>query len=300
MSYFLSLIPALLMWEYVSVKVNLRLDRKTRKRLFRIGFLTALAAGALEYPLDGVVAPLAFAPLTGLALKAILVGVIEEGTNFVGLLFLADRKQISAIGPAAAIPLAAGIGIGFALFENMFYLGAAALHGTVMSTALMRAFTAIPGHALDGMAMGAFYCLAWRSPRRFDPAAALAAWVVPAVMHALYDFTAFAMALPDQARWASYLFPFVLLTEGLLTAALVAAALRGATWTGADMSEADAPDEIGNRAVAMAVVLLLGGNGLLYLAVRATHPAAFAAIAAAPLVLGVDLALVGMRRRALA
>ncbi len=296
MNYLLSLVPALLMWEYVSVKVNVRLDRKTRKRLFRIGFLTALGAGLLEYPIAGAVAPLAGAPLAGLAVKALLVGVIEEGVNFVGMLFLADRKQISAIGPAAAIPLATGVALGFALFENVFYLGVAALHGTEMSTALLRAFTAIPGHALDGMAMGAFYCLAWQSPRRFDMAAALAAWIVPAVMHAGYDFTAFAMALPDQARWASYLFPFVLLTEGLLTAALVSAALRSVTWAGAT----DAPDQIGTRAVMMAVVLLLGGNGLLYLAVRAAHPAMFAAIAVAPLVLGVDLALVGMRRRALA
>ena len=293
MNYVLSLLPALLMWEYVSVKVNFRLDRKTRKRLFRVGFLTALAALLLEFPVPGFVQGLPLAPVPGLAVKALLVGVIEEGVDFVGLLFLADRDQIATFGPAAAIPLAAGIGLGFAVLENMFYLGAAALHGQMATVSVLRAFTAIPEHAFDGMVMGAFFCIARQSRRGLDMNAAVLAWVVPALMHAAYDFTAFA---ESTTVWAVWVFQILLLGEGLLTAALVGAA-PGAE---ARISAAEISDEYGMRALVMSGLLLLFGNGLLYLATRAPQPMEIAAIAVAPMVLGVDLALVGLRRRSLA
>ena len=293
MFYAASLLPALLMWEYAAVKVNFRLDRTSRKRLFRVGMVVALAAVLVELPIAPLVARLHLGPLGGLAVKAVLVGLIEESIDYAGLVYLADRRQMAEIGPAAAIPLATGVALGFAVLENVLYLIGAAAHGTELTVAIMRAFTAIPEHALDGMAMGAFYCLAWQSRRGVDERALIAALLVPVAMHAAYDFTVLASALPDHPRWATYGFPFLLLGEGLLTAALVAVAQGPAAIHG----RVSASDLYGRRAITMGLIFLLLGNALIYLALRSSYPARITAIAAAPMVLGIDLGLTGLKRR---
>jgi hypothetical protein len=294
MFYAASLLPALLMWEYAAIKVNFRLDRAARKRLFRVGMVVALAAILLEMPIAPLVARLHLGPLGGIAVKTVLVGLIEEGIDYTGLVFLADRRQMAEIGPAAAIPLATGVALGFAVLENILYLLSAAAHGTELAVAVMRAFTAIPGHALDGMAMGAFYCLAWQSRRGVDTRALMAALLVPVAMHAAYDFTAFANALPGHPRWAAYGFPFLLLGEGLLTAALVARAQQSPA---AMHGRVSASDLSGRRAITMGLIFLLLGNALIYLAIRSSYTAQITAIAAVPMVLGVDLGLTGLRRQ---
>jgi protease PrsW len=294
MFYALSVLPALLMWEYAAVKVNFRLDRTSRRRLFRVGMVVALGAIVLEMPISLIVAGLRLGPLGSQAVKAVLVGLIEEGVDYAGLVYLADRRQMGAIGPAAAIPLATGIALGFAVLENIGYLIGAAAHGSELAVGVLRAFTAIPEHALDGMAMGAFYCLAWQSRRGVDRRALAAALLVPVVMHAAYDFTAMSTALPGHPRWATYGFPFLLLAEGLLTAALVAIAQHGPA---AISSRVSASDLEGRRAITMGLIFLVLGNGLIYLALRSSYPAQVTAIAAAPMVLGFDLGLLGLKRR---
>ena len=294
MVYALSLLPALLMWEYAAVKVNFRLDPASRRRLFRVGMVVALAALLLELPITPLVAGLHLSLLGGIATKATLVALIEEGVDYAGLILLADRRQMAEIGPAAAIPLATGIALGFAVLENVIYLIGAATHGTELAVAVMRAFTAIPAHALNGMAMGAFYCLAWQSRRGIDDRALIAALLVPVAMHAAYDFTAMSLALPAHPRWAAYGFPFMLLCEGLLTAALVALSQQGPA---AIHGQVGTPDLAGGRAITMGLIFLVLGNVLIYLALRSSYPAQVTAIAAAPMVLGFDLGITGLRRR---
>jgi len=294
MVYALSLLPALLMWEYAAVKVNFRLDRASRRWLFPVGMVVALAALVLELAIAPLVAGLHLAPLGGIATKAIVVALIEEGVDFAGLMLLANRRPMAKIGPAAAIPLATGIALGFAVLENVFYLNDAAAHGTELTVAVMRAFTAIPSHALNGMAMGALFCLARQSRRGIDDRALIAALLVPVAMHATYDFTAMTLALPGHPHWAMYGFPFMLLFEGLLGTALVALSQQGSA---AVFGQADTPDLAGDRAITMGLIFLVFGSVLICLALRAAYPATVMAIAAAPMVLGFDLGIIGLRRR---
>ena len=81
------------------------------------------------------------------------------------------------------------VSLGFALWENIGYVAMLGL-----SAALIRAVTAIPGHACFGGFMGAWYGMAKRREAAGDPAGSkrmrVRALLIPALLHGFYDFTA--------------------------------------------------------------------------------------------------------------
>ena len=81
------------------------------------------------------------------------------------------------------------VSLGFALWENIRYVAMLGL-----STALIRAVTAIPGHACFGVFMGVWYGMAKRREGAGDEAGSgrmrTRALVIPALLHGFYDFTA--------------------------------------------------------------------------------------------------------------
>lgn len=81
------------------------------------------------------------------------------------------------------------VSLGFALWEN---LGYTAMYG--MSTALLRAVTAVPGHACFGVFMGVWYGMAkrWQESgvEGRTRLCRVLALVIPALIHGCYDFIA--------------------------------------------------------------------------------------------------------------
>lgn len=81
------------------------------------------------------------------------------------------------------------VSLGFALWENISYV----LHYG-FGTALLRAVTAVPGHACFGVFMGIFYGLARgyraRGKHKAKNVCKLMAWLVPAAIHGAYDYVA--------------------------------------------------------------------------------------------------------------
>ena len=79
--------------------------------------------------------------------------------------------------------------LGFAILENIFYVFEFGL-----STALVRAFTAIPGHACFGIFMGTFYAIAkeyaYRNDRKKSSFYRMLAVLIPVILHGAYDFIA--------------------------------------------------------------------------------------------------------------
>jgi len=80
--------------------------------------------------------------------------------------------------------------MGFALWENISYV----LHNG-MSTALVRAVTAIPGHACFGVFMGVFYGMARRCASEGAPSSEVTKYhvlsvLVPMLLHGAYDYIA--------------------------------------------------------------------------------------------------------------
>ena len=88
-----------------------------------------------------------------------------------------------------AVVYAVFVSLGFALWENIGYVLAYGL-----GAALMRAITAVPGHACFGVFMGAYYGLAKRSANQGEAGLSrfwrFLALLVPTVIHGLYDYIA--------------------------------------------------------------------------------------------------------------
>lgn len=81
------------------------------------------------------------------------------------------------------------VSLGFAILENIGYV-----YEYGLGTAVVRAVTAIPGHAIFGVFMGCFYGLAKQAQllgRRAQQASYMAcALVIPVLCHGFYDFCA--------------------------------------------------------------------------------------------------------------
>ena len=106
------------------------------------------------------------------------------------------------------------VSLGFALWENLGYV---AMYG--FGTALVRAVTAVPGHACFGVFMGAWYGAAKRQDgfgnRGASAFCRAMALLFPALLHGLYDFTA--MLDGSAYRWAFYGYIAALFVSAFLT-----------------------------------------------------------------------------------
>lgn len=77
------------------------------------------------------------------------------------------------------------ISLGFALVENVLYV-----LGSGAGVGVLRALTAVPGHALFGIAMGYYFGLAKFSPSRKGILLSYA-FLMPFILHGIYDFILF-------------------------------------------------------------------------------------------------------------
>jgi RsiW-degrading membrane proteinase PrsW (M82 family) len=118
----------------------------------------------------------------------IVVGVSEEGAKYILLKYRTWRSphfncQFDGVVYAVFISL------GFALWENIGYVLS---YG--MATALVRAVTAVPGHACFGVFMGVWYGAAKKYELAGLPEKSKAlrrrAVIIPTLLHGLYDFIA--------------------------------------------------------------------------------------------------------------
>ena len=118
----------------------------------------------------------------------VVVGLSEEGFKY---LVLKGRTWNTPAFNCQfdGVVYAVSVSLGFALWENISYV---AMYG--FGTALVRAVTAVPGHACFGVFMGAFYGMAKRYDNYGYPEAAKRcrrlAVVIPMILHGIYDFIA--------------------------------------------------------------------------------------------------------------
>ena len=118
----------------------------------------------------------------------VIVAFSEEGAKYILLrrrTWRSDAFNCQFDGVVYAV----FVSLGFALWENLGYV---AMYG--LSTALVRAVTAVPGHACFGVFMGAFYGLAKRYDNFGDEYRSRRcrrlAVLVPVLLHGTYDFIA--------------------------------------------------------------------------------------------------------------
>ncbi len=134
----------------------------------------------------------------------IIVAGAEEGAKY----YLLKRKTWNDPNfnyQFDAVVYAVFVSLGFALAENIAYVF---MYG--IGAALLRAVTAVPGHACFGVFMGTWYGIAKRYEKMGQANASRAglilAFLVPALLHGAYNYIA---SLQDQSSW--FFVAFVLL-----------------------------------------------------------------------------------------
>ncbi len=184
-------IPALclMVWVYRSDRLE-KESHALLRRLAVAGVLASLLALLEERVLSAALA--ALVPESAGAYDVILYFVIvagaEESSKY---LFLRRNTWRSPEFDCQydGVVYAVFVSLGFALWENISYV-----MNYGFSTALVRAVTAIPGHACFGVFMGVFYGAAKRCELRGDRAGSLrrqcAAVAAPLLLHGAYDYVA--------------------------------------------------------------------------------------------------------------
>lgn len=159
-------------------------------RLVVMGIISTLIAAALE-TVGSMVLGMFFQRATTLyylILTFVVVGISEELSKYVLL------KKVTWNNPEFnckfdGVIYAVAVGLGFALWENIKYVAAYGI-----ATALVRAVTAVPGHACFGVFMGVFYAMAKMYANRGEEGKSRIcrrlAVEVPVLLHGTYDFIA--------------------------------------------------------------------------------------------------------------
>jgi RsiW-degrading membrane proteinase PrsW (M82 family) len=178
----LAIAPALLLLWYFTSRDLYPEPRKLIWLTFGLGFCAAAPAA--------LIGELVFFPLADLAPNAWtsafiisfpIVGGIEELSKFAVLYFVC-RKWNDFDEPMDGLVYGACVSLGFAAIENWSYV-----YQSGLETALWRAVSAVPFHAMAGVIMGYYFGLAHFVPnkRRYYYTLALA---IPIILHGAYDY----------------------------------------------------------------------------------------------------------------
>ncbi|HLH95838.1 MAG TPA: PrsW family glutamic-type intramembrane protease [Xanthobacteraceae bacterium] len=183
-----AVVPALFALAYGILKTRMDWKNEALWAAFFLGGLGAIVA-PIEMVITWGVVSLGFAPLLKAAATATFVAAIPEETIKYFILVGAAEPHVDARRRQDLVSLAIAVSLGFATVENLFYVLAPANWQVIAAT---RALTAVPGHAADGLTMGALLTAARVVPRRRSLLAVLAL-LVPICMHAAYDFVPLAL-----------------------------------------------------------------------------------------------------------
>jgi protease PrsW len=161
-------------------------DKYEREPL-RMVLLAMLAGALVVFPVIVVENLISFIgqPLYGLGEAAwnafAVAGFTEELFKYI-VLYLLIWKSPEFNDKYDGIVYATFISLGFAGVENVLYVTESGF-----TTGLLRAFTAVPAHAIFGITMGFYFGLARFYPKRQKELRAKALWV-PVLLHGIYDF----------------------------------------------------------------------------------------------------------------
>ncbi len=192
MKLFLSAIaPALVIIMYIYIKDK---HEKEPKRLlvynFLLGAIVSIIVTTILYFLFAKFFPpfLEKSVLDQFIKAFLMVGLIEEFSKYIIVRYYAQPKE-AFNEPFDGIVYAVMVSMGFAVTENIFYVFE---YG--MSTALTRAFTAVPAHATFGVLMGYFMGKAKFSQHK--KMLNLLGLLLAILFHGTYDFFLFIPFVP--------------------------------------------------------------------------------------------------------
>jgi RsiW-degrading membrane proteinase PrsW (M82 family) len=261
----LAIAPALLLLWYFTSRDLYPEPRRLIWFTFALGFFAAAPAALIGELLFFPLADLASDPRVSAFIIAFpIVGGIEELSKFAVLYFFC-RKWNDFDEPMDGLVYGVCVSLGFAAIENWSYV-----YQSGLETALWRAVSAVPFHAMAGVIMGYYFGLAHFVPnkRRYYYILALA---IPILLHGAYDYPLILQELlVAEGQYLGWLGITVLPVLALETGLALALARRVRSAQAAGHHEAaDAPDYHGlhhsyktwcnRRYIAGPLLLMIGG-----------------------------------------
>ena len=207
---FLSILIAVIPVIALLVLFYLKIDQGEKEPLLNLGLALAIGTGIafLAYYLQSIIDPFIYENiLDGVApfIQSFLgVSLVEEGLKWLPLYFI-FRKVGKWNEYSDAVMSAICIGMGFALVENIIY----GISGGI-SVSILRAFTAVPAHAIYAVLMGFFMSRYFFEKKGIF---LFMSFFLPFFLHGLYDF----FILQHFAEWLMLL-AFVVLIVCLILA----------------------------------------------------------------------------------
>ena len=202
-----AVIPAIVL--LVKVYRSDRLEKEPPRLILGLVFLGVLAtllAMAGEWVGGMFLKNMYDSTLRDILLYFVVVAGCEEGAKY---LFLRRRTWYDQNFNCQydAVVYAVAVALGFALWENLSYVFEYGL-----TTALVRAVTAVPGHACFGVFMGAWYGSAKRADNFGYPEKSVyyrvLSVLVPMFLHGLYDYIA--TRTSDASTWIFVVFVVIM------------------------------------------------------------------------------------------
>ena len=186
-----AVIPAVALLIYVYKQD--RLEREPWSVIWRLGLFGAISTALAQITESIGIAGLPYITQAGsrayyFVLCFIVVAISEEGFKYL-ILKLRTWRSPEFNCRFDGVVYACAVSLGFSLWENVMYVIS---YG--MGTAIVRAVTAIPGHACFGVFMGAFYGSAKKhyvnGSFSESKLCRVLAIVVPVLLHGTYDYLA--------------------------------------------------------------------------------------------------------------
>jgi RsiW-degrading membrane proteinase PrsW (M82 family) len=167
-----------------------------------LGALSAILAGLLELWLQHI--PITNDPWLAVDVSALLFVGIPEETVKISIIAAIALRARDFDEPMDGVVYGAAVGLGFAAVENLLYVVGAGTNWETM--AIIRGVLSVPFHGALGAIAGAYIARArfggalrafsrWRRPRLF-----LSAWLIPVVLHSLFDTSLFSIPIAANTK----------------------------------------------------------------------------------------------------
>lgn len=203
---YLAIIPIFLLLLFIYKKDTKSEPMGMVVKMFFLGVFSCIPTVIVELFLDGLFSTENFSSLARLFVNVFIgVALVEEFFKWI-IVKLVGYNNSNHDETYDAIVYSVFASLGFACFENIGYVFS---YG--FTTALVRAFTAVPGHACFGVMMGYFFSKAKQSTHNGSNKEGLyllLSLVVPTLVHTVYDFLVFSQVEFLNGIW--FLFVIVL------------------------------------------------------------------------------------------
>ncbi len=209
----LAILPSVLLLRYFLKRDAFPEPKGAIAKTFAWGVASIVPAVILALTLISLIPDVSAGDTSGAFARAAIVAffgaaIPEELFKF-AVLFFYCRRLNDFDEPMDGIVYGVTASLGFATLENVLYV----LDGGI-GLAIIRGFTAVPGHALFGAIMGYYFGLAHFVPGRRS--LLWVAYLLPMLLHGLYNTPLMALEADVSSAWA--LLSLLVLGAGLISA----------------------------------------------------------------------------------